>query len=274
MRTIAHISDLHFGRVDPPVAEGLVDDLWADPASLLVVSGDFTQRARSRQYRQVAEFLRRLPTPQLVVPGNHDIPLYDLFRRVFFPLSRFRRHISADLTPRFADERLLVLGINTARSFHWSWRGFWKDGRISCDQMLDVGRRLGEAGEEVFKVLVAHHPFIPAPGERMKGMVGRGGAALDNFERLGLDMILSGHLHVGYSGDVRGHYQAVKRSILSIQAGTATSTRRRHEPNAYNRIVINPRRVSVHVRSWNGSAFAESAVTHYAKVNEEWLREG
>jgi len=85
MRTIAHISDLHFGRLDPPVAEGLVGDLTRQKPDLLVVSGDFTQRAREGQFRQAADYLKRLPTPQLVIPGNHDVPLFDVFRRFFVP---------------------------------------------------------------------------------------------------------------------------------------------------------------------------------------------
>src|SRR5436190_16940942 len=98
MRTIAHISDLHFGRLDPPVAEGLVADLADRKPSLLVVSGDFTQRAREGQFRAAADFLKRLPTPQLLVPGNHDIPLYNLIRRFFFPLDRYRRIIGDELS--------------------------------------------------------------------------------------------------------------------------------------------------------------------------------
>jgi 3',5'-cyclic AMP phosphodiesterase CpdA len=114
MRTIAHISDVHFGRTDPAVVEGLVQDLSSRHPSVLVVSGDFTQRARARQYRAAAEFLKRLPTPQLVVPGNHDIPLYDIIRRFFFPLNRYRKYITKDLRPVYQDEELFVLGINTA----------------------------------------------------------------------------------------------------------------------------------------------------------------
>jgi hypothetical protein len=117
MRSISHISDLHFGRLDAPVAEALVEDLRRHPATLLVVSGDFTQRARAGQYAEAAAYLKRLPTPQLVVPGNHDVPMYNVIRRFFFPLNRYFKHITQDLTPVFQDDELFVLGVNTARSF-------------------------------------------------------------------------------------------------------------------------------------------------------------
>src|SRR3954471_22415928 len=104
MRTIAHISDIHFGRTDPAVVEGLIADFAGRRPDVLVVSGDFTQRARAGQYMAAADYHRRLPAPQLVVPGNHDIPLYDVIRRFFFPLQRYRKYITKDLRPVYQDE--------------------------------------------------------------------------------------------------------------------------------------------------------------------------
>jgi 3',5'-cyclic AMP phosphodiesterase CpdA len=275
MRTIAHISDLHFGRTDPPVVEGLVRDLDNRSPTLLVCSGDFTQRARERQYTLAGSYLRRLPQPQLVVPGNHDIPLYDVIRRFFRPLERYQRLISADLRPVYRDDELLVVGINSARSFTWHWRGFWKDGAISEEQLLDVELRAGNVPADVFKVVVTHHPFIPPPGERPHGMVHGAARALDAFEKHGIDMVLAGHLHMGYSGDVRTHYEAAKRSILSVQAGTATSTRRRGEPNAYNWITIDPPdRVRIEVRAWDGAEFVGLATTCFGRSGGAWNEQG
>src|SRR3954469_17037950 len=211
MRTIAHISDLHFGRVDPPVAEALVSDVHAFAPTLVVASGDFTQRARVGQYKAAAEFMKRLPGPQMVVPGNHDIPLYNVVRRFFFPLTRYRRYISPDLRPVYRDEELLVVGINSARPFTWSPNGFWKDGKISDEQLIDIRTRACDAPASVFKVVVTHHPFIPPPNLRKKGIIHSSRRALDEMEECVIDMLLAGHLHVGYAGDVRTHHEAVTR---------------------------------------------------------------
>src|SRR5438552_3952786 len=116
MRILAHISDLHFGRTDAIVAEGLLKDIDTQKPDLIVVSGDLTQRARSLQFEEAKEYLARLHYPQLIVPGNHDIPLFDIFRRFFFPLTRYKKYITEDTTPEFIDEEIAVYGINTARS--------------------------------------------------------------------------------------------------------------------------------------------------------------
>jgi 3',5'-cyclic AMP phosphodiesterase CpdA len=118
--------------------------------------------------------------------------------------------------------------------------------------------------------VATHHPFIPPPGRRRHGIVGQAAAALDIMEHCAVDMLLAGHLHMGYSADVRTHHEAVQRSILSIQAGTAISTRRRGQPNAYNLISINPPTVTICVRAWNGSQFGQADLTHYTRVDTLW----
>ncbi|HYO09770.1 MAG TPA: metallophosphoesterase [Tepidisphaeraceae bacterium] len=277
MRKIAHLSDIHFGTVEDGVREGVVADVHAHEPSLVVMSGDFTQRARPSQYRAAAEFMARLPRPQLVVPGNHDIPLYDVFTRFLRPLRNYTKFITKDLRPVYQDEELLVVGINTARPWTWKFDGFWKDGRISEEQLLDVKLRACDLPPEVFKIVVTHHPFIPPPGERVHGIVHGAKRALDQMEQCHVDMCLAGHLHMGYSGDVRTHHEAVKRSIISVQAGTATSNRRRGqppEPNAYNLITINPNHVTIQVRAWDGTKFYNAAKTHFARLDGVWQREG
>jgi 3',5'-cyclic AMP phosphodiesterase CpdA len=267
MRTIAHISDLHFGRLDTPIAEGLVQDLHGREPSLLVASGDFTQRARRGQYAQAAAYLKKLPSPQIRIPGNHDIPMYDVVRRFFFPLHRYRQYITQDLWPSYQDEEMFVLGINTARSFTQ------KSGWITREQLAVVREKMDAQPKGVTRILVTHHPFIPPPRDPHGDVVRGAGEALRHLEECGVDILLAGHLHLAYHDDIRSHHQAARRSILSIQAGTATSNRRRGEPNAYNWITLGPDLVSVAVRAWNGSKFEESLVTRYRRIDHIWTRE-
>src|SRR5438309_1078181 len=132
MTPIAHLSDVHFGAHDPAIVAALEELLPQLKPDLVVVSGDFTQRARVEQYRLACEFLDRLERAGLTVlgvPGNHDIPLYDIARRFARPLHRYQRHIDNELCPWFENDQIAVLGINTARSLTF------KDGRISHEQM-------------------------------------------------------------------------------------------------------------------------------------------
>src|SRR3569832_1650921 len=99
MRTIAHISDLHFGRTDSAVLEGLKRAIVESKPDIVVVSGDLTQRAKRQEFVAAKRFLDALPRPQIVVPDNHDVPLYNVMARWLTPLTRFRRYISKDLAP-------------------------------------------------------------------------------------------------------------------------------------------------------------------------------
>jgi 3',5'-cyclic AMP phosphodiesterase CpdA len=267
VRTIAHISDLHFGREDPAVVEALVEDLAEHPPSLVAVSGDLTQRARRGQFAAARRFLGRLPAPVVAVPGNHDLPLFNLPARIAAPLWGYRRHVAADPEPFVHDEELAVMGVNTAR------RAKWKDGRLSRAQIARIRDRFGPIPERVFKVVITHHPFVPAPGTRDPALVSRGFEALQAAESAGVDLLLAGHLHVGFSGDVRPHYLSIRRSMLVAQAGTATSNRHRGEPNTYNRITIEPPHLTIEVRMYGGGRFARRGTTFYVKRGDEWTRE-
>ena len=257
----------------PQVADAVVRDVNARRPDLIVVSGDLTQRARAWQYKAAVEFLARFDAPKLVIPGNHDIPLFDLFTRFFAPLRNYTRFVTHDLRPVRQDDEMIVMGVNTARPFTLTWDGFWKDGRISEEQLLDVKLRACDLPPRVLKIVVTHHPFIPPPGERVHGIVHGARRALTTFQDCGIDLLLAGHLHMGYSGDVRTHHEATTRSILSIQAGTATSDRLRGgEPNAYNWLEVELHGVKIEVRAWNGSEFATATVQRFARTNGEWIK--
>jgi 3',5'-cyclic AMP phosphodiesterase CpdA len=267
VRTIAHISDLHFGTEDPRLAEALLHDLAEAAPSVVAVSGDLTQRARSRQFEAARAFLARLPAPRVVVPGNHDIPLFDVARRFLAPLARYHRYIDAEADPFYVDEEIALQGINTARS------NTWKDGRVSERQILGLRARLCALPRGLFKVMVSHHPFAPPPRDPAPPLVGRGLRALEAAADCGVELLLAGHLHEGYTADVRATHVSLARSMIVAQAGTALSRRRRGEPNAYNLVTVDPPRLGVQVRAWTGRRFEAAAATEYRKEGAEWRRQ-
>jgi len=265
MRQIAHISDLHFGTEEPPIAEGLLADLAALAPNVVVVSGDLTQRARRSQFQAAAAYLARITPPKVVVPGNHDMPLYDFLHRMTRPLSRYRKYITREMFPVFQDDEIAVAGINTARP------DMWKEGRISLAQLAAVRTRFDSLPRSLHKVLVTHHPFIPPKHDPKAGVVGRAKLAVKTLEACGCHILLAGHLHQAYSGDVRMHHVKIKRSILVVQAGTAFSHRRRNEPNAYNYLTIDGDRLVLQVRAWDGQNFTPTTEQIFDRVEGGWI---
>ena len=186
MKVIAHISDLHFGDEDPSLAAGLLADMRQVAPALVIASGDFTQRARRKQFAAARTYLNELPYPRLTVPGNHDVPLYDVFRRFLAPLKRYCEFIHPDVNPWFEDGEVAVLGLNTARSLTW------KSGRLSLEQIELIRTRFAGAGKPCFRIIVTHHPFIPPPGDTDAGidLVGRAALALPVIDQACVDLLL------------------------------------------------------------------------------------
>jgi 3',5'-cyclic AMP phosphodiesterase CpdA len=263
MRTIVHLSDLHFGRVDPVLPAPLQAAVRELRPHVVVVSGDLTQRARRAQFAAARDFLQQLPAPRIVVPGNHDVPLYDVARRFLAPLARFRRHIEADPAPWYADEEIAVLGINSARSLTF------KGGRINREQVALVTRRFASVPQTVVRVLVTHHPFELPDRADASDRIGRAAMALDAFAECGVDLLLSGHLHrvhLGGAEVIGGH------GALSVHAGTATSTRGRGEANSFNAIAVEPGRVRVVAWAWDAgrAAFVAQAPRDLVRAAGGW----
>jgi 3',5'-cyclic AMP phosphodiesterase CpdA len=274
MSRIAHLSDVHFGAHDPAVVAGAEAWLAEARPDLVVISGDFTQRARTDQYREAAAFLDRIEAmglPTLGVPGNHDVPLYDLVRRFTRPLHRYRRYIDDELCPWFENDRLAVLGINTARSLTF------KDGRISHDQMAIIRERFRDVPKDRTRILVTHHPLFAMPiGEAgvPSVAVGRHGEALQAIAEAGVHILLAGHFHRSFTESAR---RMVKNAgpALVVQAGTATSTRLRHgESQSFNLIHAERNdQVEVQVIAWDGAAFQAGSRARFAFDGETWQAE-
>ena len=229
MRRIAHISDIHFGMANDAVAERLAEKINEVSPDLVVVSGDLTQRARQKQFAEARRFLDQLPMPQIVVPGNHDVPLYNVVRRFAAPLAHFKKFITSDMFPFHADDEMAVIGINTARSLTI------KSGRIGKEQVEIIREKLCGLDKNLAKIIVTHHPLDLPVGIDEDAIVGRAKTFMPQIAECGADIFLSGHLHVSSITNSAHRYRLESgRSALIIQAGTAASTRERGEANSFN----------------------------------------
>ena len=272
VRLIAHISDLHFGAEDPAVVDRLHDSLATHRPDLVIVSGDLTQRARVAQFRAADAFLKRIEAeglPVLVVPGNHDVPLYDIFRRFLAPLSRYCRIIAKGRSGWFHDGEIAVLGLHSPRSLTI------KDGRLSRMQIAEITRCFADLPHDTIRLLVTHHPLVELP-DAEEGEVhraaDRGEEAVAAARAAHVHLLLAGHHHSVHV-DLSVATRSEDRSLLVVQAGTATSVRRRGEANSYNLIRLAQGVLVIDVMASEGGGAFQAAAAHEFRLDENgWRR--
>lgn len=271
MARIAHLSDIHFGAHDPKIVAATEAWLQKRQPDLVIISGDFTQRARVSQFQEAAAYVNRMRAAGhklLMVPGNHDVPLYDVVTRFAAPLRRYKRHISNDLCPWFENDEVAVLGINTARSLTI------KDGRINCEQIAMMKERFSSVDARKTRILVTHHPLFAMPigeGGELSEAVGRHDDAVKGACEAGVHVALAGHFHRTYAEAARKMAEKAGSAIV-IQAGTATSTRLRNaEPQSFNWLHVERHdRFALQVIAWDGASFQDGDEVHFDFNGREW----
>jgi 3',5'-cyclic AMP phosphodiesterase CpdA len=263
--TIAHLSDLHFGKIaHDEIVPQLVEEVNRAGADLVAVSGDLTQRARAREFEGAAAMLRAFEAPTLVVPGNHDVyPWWRPFSRLFHPYDRFERHITDDLSPVYEENGVAVLGLNTAigRSV--------KSGRVRTDDLERMTQFFQERAAEQFKVLVLHHHLTKIQGLGPHDVAKRAQRALEIASEAGVDLILCGHLHISHIEPIE--VIPDKHRLVVVSAGTATSTRGRlrdRRTNFYNRIQVRENAFFIEERRYDPDqhAFLLDSTTRFERL--------
>ena len=250
MRTIVHLSDIHFGRVDPRLVAALVEAIRAAAPNLVAISGDLTQRARRGQFAQARAFLDQLPPPLLVVPGNHDVPLFNLAARLLDPFGGYRRYIARDLEPTHQDEEAIVVGLNSARAVP-----FHGGGRLNEAQVARACVQLTTAPADAIRIVVTHHPFDLPESHGDEHLIGRSEMAMRQLAAAGADLFLAGHLHVSHVCSTADRYRIAGHSALVVQAGTM-STRGRGEVNTFNVLRLARPLITIERHSWHDAAQA------------------
>lgn len=235
MSILLQISDTHFGTEQPQVVEALLALAALQRPELVVLSGDITQRARPAQFRAAKAFVERLGAPVLAIPGNHDIPLFDLWTRLTRPYARYAKVFGADLEPVHSSPDLLLVGVNTTRA----WRH--KNGEVSATQIDRVAQQLGAATPRQLRVVAVHQPVAVTMASDRPDLLRGHPAALRAWSAAGADLVLGGHIHLPYTLAQQG----LARRLWVVQAGTAVSSRTR--PGVPN---------SVHILRWGEASGA------------------
>jgi 3',5'-cyclic AMP phosphodiesterase CpdA len=268
VRTIVHLSDLHFGQIDEAILAPLIAFIHGIRPDLVAVSGDLTQRAQSSQFEQARAFLETIQAPRIVVPGNHDVPMRNLFARFLRPLAKYRRFITEDLAPFYRDEEIMALGLNTARSLTL------KGGRINETQIAMLRERLSDGGGEMVRILVTHHPFHVPEGGDEEDLVRCPPEARGMLGQCRFDILLAGHLHRSHTGPLAERFRIGGYSTLAVSAGTAISTRVRGEPNSFNVLRIERPHIDVSRYSFepDGRAFVAARSEEFTQTPTGWAR--
>ncbi len=259
---LAYVADLHFGADDLVVAGALAGALRADEPDLLLVGGDLTQRARPSQYADARAWLSSIGVPHLATPGNHDIPLYDVLRRIRDPFGRYRAAVAPHLEGTWRGPETLVAAICTASPRRRV------EGRVEPAQVARLAAVLAEPAPPHAAILLTHHPLVVPPGQRARSFEG-GAGLLTTATAGGVDLLLSGHRHLPHEGPWL-HRTASGRRVVALWAATACSHRRRGEHNGYALIDAAADRLEITTCRWDGKRFVREPVSTWSRAADGW----
>ena len=248
MRSIAHISDLHFGYNDPLLARKLCDTLNEIAPDVLVISGDLVEHATAEEFARARDYLEQLPRPQIVVPGNHDLPFYNLWRRWAEGLKIYCRFITDNLEPILVDDEMAIVGANSAHLVPV------KGGKITARQLDALVHQFSNFPSNLIRILVTHHPFdLPEPSNPHL-LIGHSRRAVTRLAPV-VDLLLAGHVHLSSSGSTSTRYKLDAYAMVFVQAGTAISDRNKGEANSFNLLQVGrtetgEKQAVIHRHSW------------------------
>lgn len=232
MTTVLQISDTHFGTEQPWVVAALLRLANEIRPAVVVLSGDITQRARRAQFDAARDFVNRMARPTLAIPGNHDIPLFNVVARLFHPYAGFERVFGPNLAPEWENADVKILCVNTTRASRH------KNGEVSAEQIRAVSQRLATATRQQMRIVVTHQPVHVLRGSEVHNRLHGHYEAIQAWSEAGADLIMGGHIHLPYIAPLQEHYAEVRRRCWAVQAGTAVSHRvRARHPNSVNVIM-------------------------------------
>jgi 3',5'-cyclic AMP phosphodiesterase CpdA len=237
--TLMHISDLHAGPpFNPDKADLIVREAEELNPDLMVLSGDMVQRADfTRQWLEIREFIKRLPEPRLIVPGNHDVPMFNQIARFLWPFKRFQKYITPNLQPIVECDGLVAIGVATPRSFTI------ENGKLDRQKIAWLEQTLKQYGNDVCKVVVMHHHVVqpPGPPNHRKDVIVGAEETLAALDRGGAELVLCGHVHTSYVGNTLEFDPTLRQGTIIAQSGTSTSRRGRlwhRGKNSFNVIEV------------------------------------
>jgi 3',5'-cyclic AMP phosphodiesterase CpdA len=266
---IAHVSDTHFGTERAEMLAGLLAALEELRPGVVVLSGDVTQRARRSEFDAARRFVEALPSGahRIVIPGNHDIPLFDLWHRFIAPYAGYERALG----PReslWQAGGIALLAVDATHPRRHSL------GELPPGRLRD-GLRAARAacGAKGLLLVVAHQPLWTAWGEdKRQTLIGRHETAR-LLSEAHADIVFSGHVHVPFIGTSATSDPHLDWRFVLCGAGTAISHRTRlGVPNSFNVVELDASRPAIRVlrHDWGGAKFAAGEILTFRRGAAGW----
>ncbi len=252
MGRLIQFSDVHFGVEHKGAVQAALDYAHATPSDLVLITGDITQKGYPEEFAAAGAWIRMMPQPVFVTVGNHDVPYWDVMARLFWPWRAFEAatgHPAHD--HQFLSQNVMVRGVTTARG--WQARPNWSKGVIDLGQTRQAAEALRQAPPGALRILACHHPLIEMIGTPMTGDVKRGDAAALIFAEAGVDLIMTGHVHVPFALPI----DLADRCSYAIGCGTL-SHRERGTPPSFNQLDWDAKTITVTAMAWTGDRFEPS----------------
>lgn len=266
MIRIAHLSDLHFGAADPAAIARLSVCIEQIAPDAVVVTGDVTQHGRRSEFLEAAAFFDALTPTLLIVPGNHDAPVFAPVLRMTKPWRRFRRILKFETGAVLDLAGARVIGLNSAR--RGSLHPDWSRGRLSRAQIDGASAAALEARPGDLRIVALHHPIQASEGRAGRAVVARAEEALVAFGDARVDLVMTGHAHRA-GAFVR---EAGRSTLVVSTAGTASSTRTRGEAPSYNLIDGDGSAFAVSQLVFDGRFYQAGCVNRFIASGTGWRR--
>lgn len=246
---LVHLSDLHFGTETTSVVDSLAASIRQLGPDLVVISGDFTQKATHSEFAEARRFMDALEKPVFCVPGNHDLPGFSLWQRLTQPYARYRRHITNDLSPIFETDNMLLIGLNSTRAVmpHWNWA----NGALSAEQRSCIAEKV-KGKEHKWLLATFHHPIHKADQMPIDVVVFGGHKMMESLKESGIDLVMTGHVH---HASIDAYGDDTHKTVY-LSASTALSSRIRHQENGFNVIQLDEHEMKIDIFKLQNGAFA------------------
>ncbi len=256
MGCIVQLSDIHFGAENKAAVAAATAYCQAEQPDLVLITGDITQQGYRREFEAAADWLSELPDPVFVIVGNHDVPYWSLSDRLLHPWRLFEQttgHPAHD--HQFVGDGFMVRGVTTARG--WQARPNWSKGVIDLEQTQRAAQALMASGPSALRILACHHPLVEMIGAPMTGEVKRGHEAAQIFAEAGVDLIMTGHVHVPFALPIG----VGATGCYAVGCGTL-SERERGFPPSFNVVTWDDASITVTAMGWVGSGFEPMRTWH------------